>query len=347
MPFGDKIRVIQSGGRRLKIFIDFWNVVISARQQTETFEIELNWDALAEQLISETREGFSDETQGALAGCYIFGSYAKSNAEETKFINRTLDRYAWRPGLFFTFAERVKKQTTLICQQCGNQHSHTGESGVDVILTVEMIKHAAMHQHEYLTLVSSDRDFIPLLSYLKDQGERVLHVATQDPNREMRSLTWKQVGLRERYSHLCRIESGDKYIIFTTPSLVELTREAETILTEQRRRYEVIDLTDGIALPDKDLKFVLSNQNLFFRRKEATNNNQLLSYNKLYESIGHFRTALRVGDVIGDRLPYVMHSGSLYACGGDQNSRWIVSSNNEMMEPWRNRPLPGARHEPG
>jgi hypothetical protein len=32
----------------------------------------------------------------------------------------------------------------------------------------------------------------------------------------------------------------------------------------------VIDLTDGAALPDKDLKFVLSNQNLFFRRKDAT-----------------------------------------------------------------------------
>ncbi|HEY5204570.1 MAG TPA: NYN domain-containing protein, partial [Roseiarcus sp.] len=268
---------------------------------------------------------------------------AKSNAEETKFINRTLDGYASLPGLFFTFAERVKKQTALRCEQCGNQHSHTGESGVDVILTVEMIKHAAMHQHEYLTLVSSDRDFIPLLSYLKDQGERVLHVATQDPNREMRSLTWKQIGLRERYAHLCQIDSGDKYIIFTTPTLNDLTREAQTILSEQGSQCEVIDLADATAIPDKDLRFVLENQNIFFRRKEAANSTSSFAYNNLYESIGRFRAALRIGDVIGDRLPYVMHSGSLYACGGDQNSRWIVLSNADMMEPWRNRPLPPAR----
>lgn len=300
MSFRDTVRVIQTGSRRLKIFVDFWNVVISARQQTQKFDIEVRWNDLADLMVSETRQGYFDETPGTLAGCYIFGSYTKSDPEQMKFINRTLDNYGSLPGLFFTFAERVRKETSVKCSSCGNSIAQNTESGVDVVLTVEMIKHAAMREHEYLALISSDRDFIPLLSYLKDQGQRVLHAATQGPNVEMRSLTWKQVELKSMYTHLCSIKSDDKYFIFTAPTVDVKTNEAKTILDEQGRQYEVFDLTDTAAISDRDLKSVLSNQNIMFRKKEQSIRRysfRILSYTKL---LGEFRIALRTGSVVGN-----------------------------------------------
>jgi hypothetical protein len=71
MPLRDTVRVIQSGRRRLKIFVDFWNLVINARKQT-SFKLDIHWDKIAEYLVGETRGGYGDKTQGDLAGCYIF-----------------------------------------------------------------------------------------------------------------------------------------------------------------------------------------------------------------------------------------------------------------------------------
>jgi uncharacterized LabA/DUF88 family protein len=107
--------------------------------------------------------GYGDENSTQIAGCYIFGSYSKSNPKEHAFINETLDKYGSLPGLFFEFKERVKKETSSKCSHCGGQISRSSELGIDVLLTVEMIKHASMREHEFLALVSSDRDYLPLL----------------------------------------------------------------------------------------------------------------------------------------------------------------------------------------
>ncbi|MGA3311069.1 MAG: hypothetical protein ABSD08_21030 [Xanthobacteraceae bacterium] len=120
MSFHDTVRVIQPGQRRLKIFIDFWNLVINARKQT-SFEIDVQWNSLAEYFVGETWKGHGDESTGDLAGCYIFGSYARSNPTESAFIDRTLDKYGSMPGLYFDFKERVKKEASTKCPKCGEQ----------------------------------------------------------------------------------------------------------------------------------------------------------------------------------------------------------------------------------
>jgi uncharacterized LabA/DUF88 family protein len=283
MSFKDTIRVVQSGGRRIKIFVDFWNVVINARKQAEKLDIEVRWDALAEQILQETHRGYGDETSGELAGCYIFGSCARSDPKEAKFIKRTLDKYGSMSGLFFEFKERVRKQTSDKCQQCGTPMSRSSELGVDVLLAVEMIKHATMRDHEYLALVSGDRDYIPLLSFLKDQGQRVIHVATGEPHRDMRSLTWKQVELTKRYPYLCSI-AHDKYFIITAPAFAEQVAEAQLMLDEQGLGYDVIDITNKEENSDKDLLFVLRNQRMFFRKKDD-DARQSYSAEDLYQSL--------------------------------------------------------------
>jgi hypothetical protein len=61
MSFRDTIRVIQPGRRRLKIFVDFWNVVVNARNISKNIDVDVRWDRLVDQVVAETSSGHSDD----------------------------------------------------------------------------------------------------------------------------------------------------------------------------------------------------------------------------------------------------------------------------------------------
>jgi uncharacterized LabA/DUF88 family protein len=328
MSFRDTVRVIQSGQRRVKIFIDFWNVVINARKQT-SFRIEIHWDKIADQLVGETWAGHGDETTGDLGGCYIFGSFSKSTPTEHAFVTDTLDKYGSKPGLYFEFKERVTKEASSKCKNCGAQVSRSSELGVDVLLAVEMIKHAAMRDHQFLALVSSDRDYLPLLSYLKDQGQRVLHVAPGVAHRDMRSLTWKQIDLTDRYIGLCSISHEDR-IILSSPYRTERLQEATALLDTHGLAYRVIDISKADDIIDQDLDFLLRNQNLFFQKKDGPPG-RLYSRQMLSGSLHEFRKAIAAGEVDGN-LPHVIYNGQMEAFFSQQG--WVRSGSLSSSNIW-------------
>jgi uncharacterized LabA/DUF88 family protein len=307
MAFKDTIRVVQSGQRRIKIFVDFWNVVINARSQCKDFDIHVHWDRLVSTLVHETKQGYFDETTGELAGCYIFGSKAQSNAQQSAFVQQVLDRYGSESGLFFNFSERIPKETSAKCSQCNEPVRVNSESGVDVLLTVEMIKHGIMREHEYLALVSSDRDFIPLLSFLKDQGQRVLHVAAGKPEREMRAITWAQVGLLESYPFLCTIEHNDCIILTAPPCSAEL-EELLGAAPVPRDQIRVIDITDKEQIHDRDLAFLMTSLGMHWKSNDGRNDSY--GYAKLKASPHEFRRNVANGSVRG-YLPCALENGSV------------------------------------
>jgi uncharacterized LabA/DUF88 family protein len=307
MAFRDTLRVIQPSQRRLKIFVDFWNIVINARKQT-SFKVDILWNSLTEHLVAETRGGYGDESSGELAGAYIFGSYSKSNAEEHEFINNTVDKYGALPGLFFEFKERVKKETASKCANCGEPVHRSSELGVDMLLAVEMIKHASMREHDYLALVSSDRDYLPLLAYLKDQGQRVLHVATGEAQRDMRSLTWKQVEIAEAYPGLCRIVHDERFIL-TSPQKSKRLEQIKPLLESNGLAYKVIDIAKTSDISDKDLDFLLRNQGMFFTKKNGLLG-RAYAWQGLRNSLYDFRKAIYDGAVDGN-LPHVISEGRM------------------------------------
>jgi uncharacterized LabA/DUF88 family protein len=334
MSFRDTIRVIQPGRRRLKIFVDFWNVVVNARNISKNIDVDVRWDRLVDQVVAETSSGHSDETAGELAGCYIFGSYSKSSPKEKTFVEHTLDEFGGKQGLYFEFKERIKKETSDLCNKCGAAIDKTSESGVDVLLTVEMVKHAAMREHDYLALISSDRDYIPLLEYLKDQGQRVLHAATDTPNREMRSLTWKQVALKPMYEHLVKTYPRES-VILTAPSLTIQLEEAEAALSAMEIKYKIIDVTEESEMHDKDLKLFLSNHQLFFQMANDPLKTMHYNWNNLFSSIAKLRSSLRERRVMA-HFPYVIHNGACMAYYHEPHG-WIASG--ERGTEMRNRIL--------
>lgn len=315
--------------RRIKVFVDFWNVVINARQQSKKFDVEVRWDVLVDLILQESIQGYSGTTNGDLAGCYIFGSYNRSDPRSKSFVEKTLDHYGICNGIFFDFKELIKKETSAKCPKCDVLVPQNSESGIDVLLTIEMIKHASMREHEYLALVSSDRDYIPLLSYLRDQGHRVIHIATNEPHREMRSLTWAQIELKAMYPHVCSI-SPENCLIITAPAFTAKIAEAKSILDEENLNYEVVDISSKEDISDKDLRFLIANQTLLL--KKGRSDRVSFSVRDHHETLSDFRKGVRSGS-IACNLPYVIRNGAMDAYW-DGAFNWTVGCNSPATLLW-------------
>lgn len=335
MALPQEIRVIQSSQRRIKLFVDFWNVVITARSQCKIFDIDILWNKLSEHIIAQTRHNYDDKTYGELAGCYVFGSVSRSNPEESRFIDRVLDKYGSSAGMFFHFSDRIQKQTSIRCKNCNDSIKTRSESGIDVLLSVEMIKHASMREHEYLCLVSSDRDFLPLLSYLRDQGQRVLHASTGIPDREMRSVTWAQLSLADNYPYLSRI-AHDGYVVLTAPPYASELEEVFQASPVDRENLKVIDITQPDQISDKDLEFLMKNFSLYWREIDEEDK-RFGSQKYISKGMKDFRDLIRNGSVFGN-LPYIIKDGKcvLYANYDDRDYRWIKMANSNYSEDWGN-----------
>lgn len=302
-----------SDSSKVKIFVDLWNVVINARSQT-SYQIDVNWNDLTSFLVSSTKVDHADKSQRELAGCFIFGSHNKTNPRDQLFVNKTLDNFGSMSGLFFDFQERVKKDTSNKCGSCGEAVSKSSEVGVDVLLTVEMIKHSTMKDHDYLVLASSDRDYMPLLAYMKDRGERLVHAATGERHREMRSLTWKQVDLAGQFSRLSRLVHEDTVII-SAPEYKEKEDHVTGIITKNGGNPRVIDLSDKISISDRDLIWLVGNQGLYFSEPKTDNTSRSWGPNISPGSVYDFRKLL-FDKKMKANLPHVMFNGR-------KQARWV------------------------
>lgn len=316
----ETVGVLRPELRRIKIFIDFWNVVINARKQS-SFDVVVDWEQLAEYIASQTRSRMGDESSSVLAGCYIFGSYSKSNPTESRFVNETLDQFGSCAGLFFDFKERVSKETADNCPKCNASIQKTSEAGVDVLLAVEMIKHAAMKDHDYLSLVSSDRDFLPVLHFLRDQGQRVLHIAPGEPHREMRATTWKQVVLKDLYYTICRLKIPGM-VLLTHPSVSDKSAVIENYLKSKSINYKVYDITNKDSISDRDLQFVFQKLGIVF---EETIDNNKYSYEigGAAKSTYEFRKKVLKGK-LNSPLPYLLNNGKHIASFNPERQCWSV-----------------------
>jgi uncharacterized LabA/DUF88 family protein len=313
---------------RVKIFVDFWNVVINVRKATK-FPVSIRWNTLAEIIIREARDRFDDQSYPQIAGCFIFGSWSRSNSDQNKFVEATLDEYGPMAGLFLEFTERVSKETSSKCDKCGNTIKTSSEVGVDILMTVEAIKHASMREHEYIAIVSSDRDFLPLLAYLKDQGQRVIHVASGEAHREMRSATWKQIKISGFIHEICRLDEPG-VMILTAPHCEVETNRVSSKLEKAGIPFKLIDITKREDISDKDLAFLLNLFYIYFY--DRGNSSHQTSYRGLGLSIYELRKAIFDGKFEAD-LPYVIRDGSNEAWWTPR-SGWISNGSARDQTIW-------------
>ena len=76
------------------------------------------------------------------------------------------------------------------------------EKGVDTRLTTAMISLAWVDNYDVAVLVSSDRDFVPVVEFLETKGKKVVHGAFPPAAAELTQKCWASINIpniRERF----------------------------------------------------------------------------------------------------------------------------------------------------
>lgn len=300
-------------GQGLKIFIDFWDVIDTVRSLSDRFTVDVDWERFVTSIIHHSYQDHSTTISDNLAGCYIFVVMAPSDEPSKAFALQTLRDCGAAPGLFFDFIFLSDEAAM----------DAAGTAAVGVSLAVEVIKPAALGQHDHLALVSNRPGFLPLFRYLRDQGQRVVHIATGAPEDEIRANSWRQVELRIWLKALCTIDHAGTVAL--VGRLTETTeQEIRDLLDDPTADLEIIDLSDPLALTDKDLFFMIINRGLHLRNTKTGE-----QYSGFYpELVSELREGLGDGSIIG-HLPYVMRHGHAVVYS-DGEGGWVRAPANAV-----------------
>ena len=105
------------------------------------------------------------------------------------------------------FSELKSKRRT--CPECDASYEELEQKGVDVSLTVSMLKLAYSHAFDQALLCTGDGDFAPLVSFIRDAlGKRVIVLGwANGVSPSLRDSAYKTITLNEHREHLI----GDKH----------------------------------------------------------------------------------------------------------------------------------------
>jgi uncharacterized LabA/DUF88 family protein len=89
-----------------------------------------------------------------------------------------------------------------ICPHCGKVLRRTVEKGVDAAIATDMLQQAWDNTYDSAVLMSSDRDFIPMVQFLQTRGKKIVHASFTMGGRELANACWKQINLSQHTSAL-------------------------------------------------------------------------------------------------------------------------------------------------
>ena len=82
-----------------------------------------------------------------------------------------------------------------LCPSCGADPCGTEEQGVDIRIATDMIMLAWIDNYDTAVLLSSDKDFIPLVEVLETRGIKVLHAAFPPHGAHLSRACWDTIDL--------------------------------------------------------------------------------------------------------------------------------------------------------
>lgn len=185
---------------RIRVFIDFWNFQLSLNESGSPFKAD--WRRLGP-LLARGALRVVDEAAGlAYQGMNVYGSYGEKapDLRLQTWVNQTLSRF---PGVYVKFLARRRKHGGPVCPSCHKEVSicphcnidmrGTEEKGVDTHIATDMISLAWTDNYDVAVLVSSDRDFIPVVEFLETKGIKVVHGAFPPLASELTRKCWGSI----------------------------------------------------------------------------------------------------------------------------------------------------------
>ena len=193
-----------------RIFVDFWNLTLSIRKHAGV-AYRFDWKKLSPLLVAKAEPLVSASLQ--FDGTNVYLSYDPSTEKGKGLKNwsfNTLDRF---PGIRVVAKERKAKspptcpschQLVDICCHCGGEMIRTVEKGIDTAIVTDMIRLAWEDALDVAILVSSDRDFIPLIEFLTSKGRRVINAHFPPQGMHLARTCWASIDLLPHLPVLAR-----------------------------------------------------------------------------------------------------------------------------------------------
>jgi uncharacterized LabA/DUF88 family protein len=188
---------------KTRVFIDFWNFQISLNNVVET-GYRPDWKKIPPWLISEAASLIGQPL--TYDGTQVYISHDPTNDKDAKlrdFAINVLDRF---PGVQVRLLERRPKNpptcpnchtSVNLCPRCGSTMARTVEKGVDTAIVTDMIKLAWEGALDVAVLVSSDRDFVPVIDVLSAKGYKVINAHFPPEGMHLARTCWASIDLKQ------------------------------------------------------------------------------------------------------------------------------------------------------
>jgi uncharacterized LabA/DUF88 family protein len=186
--------------RRVRIFIDFWNLILGVKEFDRDYRID--WLKLPRILVSEA----ANPEPGSYEGACVYASINAKSQKDMRlkdFLSNTVNRM---PGYEIRIFERKAKKQPVCqschfeitqCPDCQQLLERTVEKGVDTAIVTDMLQHAWDNTYDIGVLLSGDRDFIPAVQFLNKRGKKIIHASFANLGQELANECWKQIDLRK------------------------------------------------------------------------------------------------------------------------------------------------------
>ena len=188
---------------RVKVFVDFWNFQLTINSLDPDFKID--WQGLGPVVANESLMIVDATASMSYQGMNVYGSYdprGKKDEGLRRWASNTLNRF---PGVQVTMIQRQRKKRGPVCPSCHEEVSScpycqsgmrgTEEKGVDTRIATDMIKLAWVDNYDVAVLISSDRDFVPVVEFLSTRGVKTIHGAFPQQGSKLTQTCWGNIQL--------------------------------------------------------------------------------------------------------------------------------------------------------
>ena len=187
---------------RVRVFVDFWNFQLSVNALEE--DLKIDWSVLGRCLATEAGCVVDPDAHVVYQGMNVYGSYGSGDRDAAlrKWAEYTLARF---PGVQVEMTRRRKRlrgfgcpschSKLTACPTCGADMRGTEEKGIDTRIATAMISLAWIDNYDVAVLMSSDRDFIPVVEFLETKGVKVVHGAFPPRGSDLAQKCWGSIAV--------------------------------------------------------------------------------------------------------------------------------------------------------
>ncbi len=198
---------------RVRVFVDFWNFQLTINRLVPGFRID--WYNLGPVVARESLNVVDPAASLSYQGMNVYGSYDSSSVKDQALRHWAMNVLNKFPGVHVTMLERQRRlrrpacpvclHEIASCPRCQSDMRGTEEKGVDTRIATDMISLAWIDNYDVALLLSSDRDFIPVVDFLSTKGIKVIHGAFPPQGAALTQACWGNVNLPRLLESIRRV----------------------------------------------------------------------------------------------------------------------------------------------